>query len=160
MDLIPSFQIDHTRLQPGIYVSRVDEVGGDFVTTFDLRMKRPNIDPTVSPAAMHTIEHLVATCLRNDPAWRDRIVYFGPMGCLTGCYLLVKGRPTPEEILPPVKAAYEFCAAYEGDVPGATPDGCGNWTLHDLAGAKTEAKRYADLLGADPCFVYPAGNRN
>ncbi|MBP5609919.1 MAG: S-ribosylhomocysteine lyase [Clostridia bacterium] len=158
MDLIPSFQIDHTRLLPGIYVSRVDEVGGDFVTTFDLRMKRPNIDPTVEPAAMHTIEHLVATRLRNDPEWKDRIVYFGPMGCLTGCYLLVKGRPTPKELLAPVKAAYEFCADYEGEVPGATPAGCGNCRLHDLAGAKIEAKRYADLLKTAPCFVYPSAN--
>ena len=158
MDLIPSFQIDHTRLLPGIYVSRVDEVGGDFVTTFDLRMKRPNVDPTVEPAAMHTIEHLVATRLRNDPEWKDRIVYFGPMGCLTGCYLLVKGRPTPEEMLAPVLAAYEFCAAYAGEVPGATPAGCGNCRLHDLDGARVEAKRYADLLRTNPCFVYPAAN--
>lgn len=160
MELIPSFQVDHTRLLPGIYVSRVDSVGDDYVTTFDLRMKRPNLDPTVDPAAMHTIEHLVATRLRNDPVWKDRIVYFGPMGCLTGCYLLVKGRQTPKEMLAPVLTAYEYCAAFEGEIPGATPAGCGNWLLHDLAGAKIEAKRYADLLKSSPCFVYPVGSGN
>ena len=98
MDLIPSFQVDHTLIVPGIYVSRTDAIGGDWATTFDVRMKRPNAEPAVHPNALHTIEHVVATYLRNDPVWKDRIVYWGPMGCLTGNYLIVKGRPTPTEL--------------------------------------------------------------
>ena len=95
MELIASFQVDHTRIVPGVYVSRVDDVGGQKVTTFDVRMKRPNAEPAIHPNAMHTIEHVVATFLRNDPEWKERVVYFGPMGCLTGCYLILKGEPTP-----------------------------------------------------------------
>ena len=159
MELIPSFQVDHTRVVPGIYESRCDTVEGNFVTTYDVRMKRPNVESAISPAAMHTIEHIVATYLRNDPEWKDRIVYWGPMGCLTGFYLIVKGRPTPEELLPLILAAYDHCAAYEGEVPGATPEGCGNYLLHDLAAAKTESRLYADLLRRSPCFVYPRGER-
>lgn len=157
MELIPSFMIDHTRLLPGIYVSRIDEVGGDFVTTFDIRMKRPNVEPVVHANAMHTIEHLVATCLRADPVWRDRIVYWGPMGCLTGSYLIVKGRPTPQEIAEPVIRAFEYLANYEGEVPGATAEGCGNFRLHDLAIAKFEAAAYVKILRESPSFVYPSG---
>ena len=100
MDLIASFQVDHTKIVPGIYESRVDEIGGGFATTFDVRMKVPNGEPAVHPNAMHTIEHVVATFLRNDAEWKDRIVYWGPMGCLTGCYLIVKGRPKPQELQP------------------------------------------------------------
>ena len=100
MDLIPSFQVDHTKLVPGIYVSRVDSIGNDFATTFDIRMKKPNLEPVIHPNAMHTIEHIVATFLRNDKEWKDRIVYWGPMGCLTGSYLIVKGKPKPQELLP------------------------------------------------------------
>ena len=159
MDLIPSFQVDHTRIVPGIYESRVDTVGGDFVTTFDVRMKRPNVEPVIHPNAMHTIEHIVATYLRNDPVWKDKIVYWGPMGCLTGCYLIVKGRPAPRDLLPLLLAAFEHCAAYEGSVPGATPEGCGNYLLHDLNMAKYEAKLYADLLRTAPCFEYPKAER-
>ena len=105
MELIASFQVDHTRIVPGIYVSRVDSVGGDRVTTFDVRMKRPNVEPAIHPNAIHSIEHIVATYLRSDPEWKDRIVYWGPMGCLTGNYLIVKGSPSPQEILPLVLAA-------------------------------------------------------
>ena len=119
MDLIPSFQVDHTKIVPGIYESRVDQVEGGFVTTFDVRMKRPNAEPAIHPNAMHTIEHLVATFLRNDPEWKDAIVYWGPMGCLTGFYLIVKGRPAPKELLPLLLRAFDYCAAYEGTVPGA-----------------------------------------
>ena len=110
MEIIPSFQVDHTSIVPGIYVSRIDAVGGDFATTFDVRMKRPNVERAISPAAMHTIEHVVATFLRNDPAWKDRIVYWGPMGCLTGSYLIVKGRPRPQEVCPLLIAAFDGTA--------------------------------------------------
>jgi len=155
MTLIPSFQIDHTRLMPGIYVSRTDGVGGDFVTTFDIRMKRPNVEPVVPQAAMHTIEHIVATYLRNDPEWKDRIVYWGPMGCLTGSYFILKGRPKPAEICPLIVRAFEYLRDFGGEVPGTTPESCGSYRLHDLATAKVEAARYIACLTASPCFTYP-----
>ena len=157
--LIPSFQVDHTRIVPGIYVSRVDSIGGDYATTFDVRMKIPNREPAVHPNAMHTIEHIVATFLRNDPEWKDRIVYWGPMGCLTGCYLIVKGRPSPQEIAPLVRRAYAHCADYAGEVPGATAVNCGNFLLHDLPMAKWEAARYVRLLEERPCYDYPQAER-
>jgi len=155
MDLIPSFQVDHTGIVPGIYESRVDTLGGEYATTFDVRMKHPNIEPAIHPNAMHTIEHIVATFLRNDAEWKDRIIYWGPMGCLTGCYLIVKGHPAPREILPLLLRAYEYCADYEGEVPGADPKNCGNYILHDLTIARYEAKLYADILRTKPCFEYP-----
>jgi len=159
MDLIPSFQVDHTKIVPGIYESRVDTVEKDFVTTFDIRMKTPNVEPVIHPNAMHTIEHIVATFLRNDEEWKDRIVYWGPMGCLTGCYLIVKGRPKPNELTPLLIRAFRFCAEYEGEVPGATPINCGNYLLHDLNMAKYEAKRYLEILENSPCYTYPIANR-
>ena len=159
MELIASFQVDHRFIKPGIYESRVDEVGGDFVTTFDIRMKRPNAEPAVHPNALHTIEHIVATYLRNDPEWKDRIVYWGPMGCLTGNYLIVKGRPSPKEIYPLVLRAFEHMRDYEGDVPGATAINCGNYILHDLAMAKWEAARFVEALKTSPCFEYPTSER-
>ncbi len=159
MELIASFQVDHTRIVPGIYVSRTDEVGGDFVTTFDVRMKRPNAEPAIHPNALHTIEHVVATFIRSDAEWKDRIVYWGPMGCLTGNYLLVKGRPTPQEILPLVLRAFEHLAAYDGPVPGATAANCGNYLLHDLPTAKWEAAKFAEILRTNPCFDYPTAQR-
>ena len=159
MELIASFQVDHTKIRPGIYVSRVDAVGGDFVTTFDVRMKRPNAEPAVHPNALHTIEHIVATYLRNDPTWKERIVYWGPMGCLTGNYLLVKGRPTPQEISPLVLAAFRHCRDYDGVVPGTTAETCGNFRLHDLAMAKWEAAQFVARLEAEPSFDYPAATR-
>ena len=159
MDLIPSFQVDHTLIVPGIYVSRTDTIGGDYATTFDVRMKRPNAEPAVHPNALHTIEHVVATFLRNDPEWKDRIVYWGPMGCLTGNYLIVKGRPTPQEIYPLVVAAFEHMRDYEGPVPGATAVNCGNYILHDLNMAKWEAARFVETLKTKPCFEYPVAQR-
>lgn len=159
MELIASFQVDHTRIVPGIYVSRVDSVGGDRVTTFDVRMKRPNVEPAIHPNAIHSIEHIVATYLRSDLEWKDRIVYWGPMGCLTGNYLIVKGSPSPQEILPLVLAAFRHCRDFEGEVPGTTPETCGNYRLHDLAMAKWEAARYVELLEREPCFEYPTAER-
>lgn len=159
MDLIPSFQVDHNLIVPGIYESRVDTLGNETATTFDIRMKKPNIEPAIHPNAMHTIEHIIATFLRNDEEWMDRIIYWGPMGCLTGCYLIVKGRPAPQEILPLLIRAYEFCADYDGVVPGANPQNCGNYILHDLNMAKYEARLYADILKTNPCFEYPMTQR-
>ena len=159
MELIASFQVDHTRIVPGIYVSRVDSVGGERVTTFDVRMKRPNVEPAIHPNAIHTIEHIVATYLRSDPEWKERIVYWGPMGCLTGNYLIVKGSPSPQEILPLVLAAFRHCRDFEGEVPGTTPETCGNYRLHDLAMAKWESARYVERLEREPCFEYPTAER-
>jgi len=155
MELIPSFTIDHRYLMPGIYESRVDTLGSEYATTFDIRMKRPNAEPVVHPNAMHTIEHIVATFLRNDAQWKERIIYWGPMGCLTGCYLIVKGHPQPQELLPLIIRAFEFCADFEGEVPGTAPENCGNYLLHDLNMAKYEARRYVEALKTNPCFVYP-----
>ncbi len=159
MDLIPSFQVDHTKIIPGIYESRVDVLGGEYATTFDIRMKLPNAEPAVHPNAMHTIEHIIATFLRNDAEWKDRIIYWGPMGCLTGCYLIVKGRPAPQELLPLLTRAFEYLAAYEGEVPGATAENCGNYILHDLNMAKYEGKKYAEILKGNPGFEYPTAPR-
>ena len=156
MELIPSFQIDHTKLLPGIYESRVDEVGNDYVTTFDIRMKRPNIEPVVHPNAMHTVEHIIATYLRSDPEWKDRVVYWGPMDCLTGCYFIVKGRPAPQDIYPLILRAFEYLRDYQGAIPGTQPENCGNYILHDLAIARYEAEMFVSRLKNDPCFEYPA----
>ena len=142
MKKIPSFTIDHIRLERGIYVSRQDSVGGEVVTTFDVRMKEPNREPVLSPSAIHTIEHLAATFLRNHPVWADRIIYWGPMGCLTGNYLIVKGDLASADILPLVKETFAFVAAYEGEVPGATARDCGNYLLMNLPEARWEARKY------------------
>lgn len=144
MDKIPSFTIDHDKLLPGIYVSRKDAVGGGVVTTFDIRMKAPNREPVLHQGAMHTIEHLAATYLRNDTEWRDRIVYWGPMGCLTGCYLLVNGDCEPRDVLGLMQRTFSFIAEYEGEVPGTQPRDCGNYLLHDLPMARWEARKYLD----------------
>ena len=152
MDKIPSFTIDHNRLLRGIYVSRKDNVGGEVVTTFDIRMKEPNREPALHPGALHTIEHLAATYLRNDPEWKDCIVYWGPMGCLTGNYLLMKGDLKSEDIVELMKRTFNFVANFEGEIPGAAPKDCGNWLLHDLPMARWEARKYVDevLENAQP----------
>ena len=142
MNKIPSFTINHEKLLRGIYVSRKDEVGGDTVTTFDIRMKEPNREPALHPGALHTIEHLAATHLRNDPEWRDRIVYWGPMGCLTGNYLLMRGNLKPQDILDLMRRTFAFIADFDDDVPGAAPRDCGNYLLHDLPMARLEARKY------------------
>ncbi len=142
MKTIPSFTINHEKLLRGIYVSRKDEVGGDTVTTFDIRMKEPNREPALHPGALHTIEHLAATYLRNDPEWSDRIVYWGPMGCLTGNYLLMKGDLEPRDILDLMRRTFTFIAEFDGEVPGAAPRDCGNYLLHDLPMARLEARKY------------------
>lgn len=144
MNKIPSFTVDHDKLLPGIYVSRKDAVGGDVVTTFDIRMKAPNREPLLHPGASHTIEHLAATFLRNDEEWKDRIIYWGPMGCLTGNYLLVRGDYTPRDVLELMRRTFSFIAGYEGEVPGTKPRDCGNYLLHDLPMARWEARKYLD----------------
>lgn len=142
MKKIPSFTVNHLVLKRGIYVSRKDEVGGAVVTTFDVRMKEPNREPALSPSALHTIEHLAATFLRNHPVWADKIVYWGPMGCLTGNYLIVKGDLASVDVLPLMLETFRFIAEFEGDVPGASPRDCGNYLLMNLPMARWEAKKY------------------
>ena len=142
MQKIPSFTINHLCLQRGIFVSRKDFVGTEVITTFDVRMKAPNREPVLHPNAIHTIEHLAATFLRNHPTWKDKIIYWGPMGCLTGNYLIVKGDLTSENIAPLVRETFQFIANYEGEIPGATARDCGNYLLQDLPMAKWEAQKY------------------
>lgn len=144
MEKIASFTIDHLRLIPGIYVSRkdADPVKGGVVTTFDLRMTAPNREPVINTAPLHAIEHLGATFLRNDEEWRDRVLYFGPMGCRTGFYLLLFGDLESADIADLVRRMFEFMAAFEGEIPGARPEECGNWHDADMVGAKWWADRY------------------
>ena len=157
MNNIPSFTINHEKLLPGIYVSRKDEIGSDTVTTFDIRMKAPNREPALHAGALHTIEHLAATYLRNDEEWKDRIVYWGPMGCLTGNYLLVKGGYESKDLVELRKRTCRFVASFEGEIPGAAPKDCGNWLLHDLPMARWEAARYLETLEniKEENLVYP-----
>ena len=142
MDLIPSFQVDHNKILPGIYESRLDTLGDEYATTFDIRMKKPNIEPAVHPNAMHTIEHIIATFLRNDEEWKDRIIYWGPMGCLTGNYLLIRGDLESKDIVELMKRTFQFIADFEGEIPGQAAKDCGNYLLHDLPMAKYESKKY------------------
>ncbi|MCI6747685.1 MAG: S-ribosylhomocysteine lyase [Bacteroidales bacterium] len=143
MEKIASFTINHLKLLRGIYVSRVDTLpNGDVVTTFDIRMKQPNREPAVSQSALHTIEHLAATYLRNQPEWKDKVIYWGPMGCCTGNYLLMSGKLTSKDILPLMQDTFRFIAEYEGSIPGATARDCGNYMLNNLPMAKWEARKY------------------
>lgn len=158
MEKIPSFTIDHLRLLRGIYVSRKDEVGGETVTTFDIRMKEPGREPVLGQGAIHTIEHLAATFLRNHPAWAEKIVYWGPMGCLTGNYLLMKGDLSSSDILPLMIETFSFIASYEGAIPGASARDCGNYLLHDLPMARYEADKYLRevlLMAGEENLNYP-----
>ena len=142
MDKIASFTVDHTKLKRGVYVSRKDSTGHDIVTTFDIRMTRPNMEPVMNTAEMHTIEHLGATFLRNHSEWKDKIVYFGPMGCRTGFYLIVSGDYTSRDIVPLITEMYEFIRDFEGDIPGASPVECGNYLDQNLGMARWLATRY------------------
>ncbi len=146
MEKIASFTINHIKLQPGVYVSRKDKVGEGVVTTFDLRMTSPNEEPVMNTAEVHAIEHLGATFLRNHAEYKDKIVYFGPMGCRTGFYLLLAGDYESREILPLVTEMYEFIAAYKGEIPGASPMDCGNYLDMNLSMANYWAKRYLEVL--------------
>lgn len=157
MEKITSFTIDHIKLLPGLYVSRKDKVGSETVTTFDLRITSPNDEPVMNTAEVHTIEHLGATYLRNDAQWKERILYFGPMGCRTGFYLLLAGDYEPMDILPLVVSCFEFIGAYRNEVPGASPKDCGNYLDMNLPMANYWGKRYAALLHDSDqlCTVYP-----
>ena len=142
MEKIASFTIDHLRLQTGLYVSRVDCAGQEKITTFDIRMTRPNLEPVMDTAAVHAIEHLGATWLRNDPQWKDRVLYFGPMGCRTGFYLLLAGEYASSDVLPLVDGMFRFIAAYEGEIPGASAKDCGNYLDMNLPMARYHAEKY------------------
>ncbi len=146
MEKITSFTIDHIKLQPGLYVSRRDRIGNETVTTFDLRVTSPNDEPVMNTADVHTIEHLAATYLRNDPQWKDRVLYFGPMGCRTGFYLLLAGELTSRQVLPLVTDCFRFVAEYTGEIPGASAKDCGNYLDMNLPMAKYWGKRYLELL--------------
>ena len=142
METIKSFTVDHKRLLPGVYVSRKDSTGHDVVTTFDIRMTRPNFEPVMNTAEIHTLEHLGATFLRNHEEWGDKIIYFGPMGCRTGFYLLLAGDYESEDIISLLREMFEFVCHFEGEIPGAAPEACGNYLDQNLPMAKYVAKRY------------------
>ncbi len=158
MEKIASFTIDHTRLLPGIYVSRKDHIGNEVITTFDLRMTRPNYEPVMNTAEVHTIEHLGATFLRNHPEFGGKIVYFGPMGCRTGFYLLLAGDYQSRDILQLMIETFEFIRDYKGEVPGACAKNCGNYLDMNLPMANYLGKKYLDVLYhiTDEQLNYPA----
>lgn len=158
MDKITSFTIDHLKLLPGVYVSRKDHAGDAIITTFDLRMTRPNFEPVMNTAEMHTIEHLGATFLRNHKDFKDKVIYFGPMGCRTGFYLLLAGDYESKDIVPLMKEMYQFIRDYEGEVPGAAAKDCGNYLDLNLGMAKYLAKKYLEdvLEGiSEERLIYP-----
>ena len=158
MEKIASFTIDHLKLVPGVYVSRKDTIGKEVITTFDLRMTSPNDEPVMNTAEVHTIEHLAATFLRNHPVYGDKTIYFGPMGCRTGFYLLLAGDLTSKEIVPLMIEMFEFIRDFKDDVPGASPKDCGNSLDMNLPMANYLAKRYLDnvLYNIDDSrLVYP-----
>ena len=158
MEKIASFTIDHNKLQPGIYVSRKDHIGAETITTFDLRMTSPNEEPVMNTEELHTIEHLAATFLRNDEEWQDKVIYFGPMGCRTGCYLLLAGDYDSTDIVTLIVKTFEFIRDFEGEIPGAKAKDCGNYLDQNLGMAKYLAKRYLNevLYEIEPeRLVYP-----
>lgn len=145
MDKIPSFTIDHTRLSRGIFVSRTDITpSGDIITTFDIRLTEPNRQPPMSGQTAHALEHLAATFLRNHSQWKDKVIYWGPMGCLTGSYLILQGNLKSVDIVPLMRQLFEFVRDYTGAIPGATPRDCGNYSFMDLAGAKAIATKFIE----------------
>ena len=157
MEKITSFTIDHIKLQPGLYVSRKDRVGKETVTTFDLRITNPNEEPVMNTAEVHTIEHLGATYLRNDSRWKDRVLYFGPMGCRTGFYLLLAGDYESKDIVSLMLDCFRFIRDYRGEVPGACAKDCGNYLDMNLPMANYWGARYAELLETidETRLVYP-----
>ena len=157
MEKITSFTIDHIKLRPGLYVSRKDRVGAETVTTFDLRLTNPNEEPVMNTAEVHTIEHLGATYLRNEPQWKDRVLYFGPMGCRTGFYLLLSDDCESRDIVPLVLGCFRFIRDYRGEVPGACAKDCGNYLDMNLPMANYWGARYAKLLENidESRLVYP-----
>ena len=162
MELIQSFSVDHTLIVPGIFLSRVDRLGDQIVSTYDIRLKRPNREPVIDVAAMHSLEHLIATYLRNDPYWKDELIYWGPMGCLTGFYIILKGDRAPKEIHEILLKAFRAVEDAE-EVPGTSPENCGNCLMHNLVMAKWYARRFADYLAENAenpaIFEYPKSER-
>lgn len=158
MEKIASFTINHIKLQPGIYVSRKDHIGAETVTTFDIRMTSPNEEPVMNTAEVHTIEHLAATFLRNHAEYGSRIVYFGPMGCRTGFYLLLAGDYASEDVVPLLTDMFAFIRDFEGEVPGASPMDCGNYLDMNLPMAKYLAGKFLDEVLYDikpDRLIYP-----
>lgn len=146
MEKIASFTVDHIKLLPGLYVSRKDKVGAETVTTFDLRLTKPNEEPVLNTAEVHTIEHLGATYLRNEPTWKDKVLYFGPMGCRTGFYLLLAGDYSSRDVLPLVTECFRFIRDYRDAVPGASPKDCGNYLDMNLTMANYWGAKYVGVL--------------
>ncbi len=146
VEKIASFTVDHIKLLPGLYVSRKDKVGAETVTTFDLRLTKPNEEPVLNTAEVHTIEHLGATYLRNEPTWKDKVLYFGPMGCRTGFYLLLAGDYSSREVLPLVTECFRFIRDYRDAVPGASPKDCGNYLDMNLPMANYWGAKYVGVL--------------
>ena len=162
MDLIPSFSVDHTAIIPGIFTSRVDKVGDEIITTYDIRVTKPNTEPAVDVAAMHSLEHIIATYIRNDDQWKNEMIYWGPMGCLTGFYIILKGDRAPKDIFELIVNAFKSVA--DADVvPGATAKNCGHYLMHNLGMAKWYAARFVEYLeknANDPLiFEYPKTER-
>nr|WP_294525306.1 S-ribosylhomocysteine lyase [uncultured Blautia sp.] len=158
MEKITSFTIDHIKLQPGVYVSRKDKAGDSVITTFDIRMTSPNEEPVMNTAELHTIEHLAATFLRNHPVFGPKMIYWGPMGCRTGNYLLLNGDYESRDIVPLMIETFEFIRDFEGEVPGASPKDCGNYLDMNLGMAKYLAKKYLEQVLYDirpDRLVYP-----
>ena len=162
MELIKSFSVDHRLIVPGIFTSRVDALGDYRVTTYDIRLRRPNKEPVIDVAAMHSLEHIIATFLRNDPDWKDEVIYWGPMGCLTGFYLILKGSRTPQEIYNLMLSAFKHVNDVQ-EVPGTAPENCGYYRMHNLEMAKWYANEFASYLEANAdnsaIFEYPKAER-
>lgn len=162
MKMIQSFSVDHRLIVPGIFVSREDQVGEGTVTTYDIRLKKPNREPVIDVAAMHSLEHLIATFLRNDPDWKDDIIYWGPMGCLTGFYLILKGSRSSRDIYDLVLRAFRSVNDAQ-EVPGTAPENCGHYLMHNLGMAKWYAAEFAQYLEANAenteIFEYPRKER-
>ena len=158
MDKIASFTVNHEKLLPGVYVSRRDVFGNTVLTTFDLRFTRPNVEAPLDTAGVHTIEHMWATFFRNHPMWARRTVYFGPMGCRTGFYLILEGELEPRDILPLLLAASDWTLSYEGEIPGYSPRDCGNYLDMNLGMANYLAEKYLDQVLYhidDSRLIYP-----
>ena len=162
MDLIESFSIDHRYIIPGIFLSREDSIGNEKATTYDIRLKRPNVEPAIDVLGMHSLEHIIATYLRNNKDWKNEVIYWGPMGCLTGFYLILKGNRKPEDIYDLILNSFKEVEKYN-EVPGAQEENCGNYLLHNLAMAKYYAKEFASYLinnkNNNKIFEYPKTKR-
>lgn len=162
MEMIQSFSVDHTQIVPGIFVSREDRMGENVITTYDIRLKRPNREPVIDVAAMHSLEHIIATTLRNNPDWKDEVIYWGPMGCLTGFYLILKNNRSPQDIYELILNAFKAVSDAK-EVPGSTPVNCGHYLMHNLEMAKFYAQEFVDYLEANAqnpeIFNYPKTNR-